>query len=100
MRPGEIKQIFAYNYWAFERVWKCISQITDEQFVEEVDYSTGSIRNIVVHIMGGNRNWMSRLKGTEMPPRLMFDVFASRSENKALWDELRQELLGYLDSLT
>jgi uncharacterized damage-inducible protein DinB len=56
MKPNEIITIFDYNFWAFDRVWECIYQISDEQFVEEIDYSTGSIRNMIVHIMAGNRN--------------------------------------------
>ena len=100
MNPNEIKQIFDYNYWAFERAWDCISQLSDEQFVEEIDYSTGSIRNIVLHLMGSSRNWISRLQDTEMPPRLVFEDFESLSKAKAKWDELRKELLDYLNSLT
>ena len=49
MKLSEIKSIFDYNFWAFDRVWQCISQISDVQFVEEIDYSTGSIRNIKVN---------------------------------------------------
>ena len=100
MEPNEIRTIFDYNFWAFERVWECISQISDEQFLEEIDYSTGSIRNIVVHIMSANRNWICRLQGIEMPPRLVFEDFDSLPKAKAKWDELRKELLDYLDSLT
>jgi uncharacterized damage-inducible protein DinB len=99
MEPNEIKTIFDYNFWAFERVWECISQISDEQFLEEIDYSTGSVRNIVVHIMSANRNWISRLQGIEMPPRLVFEDFDSLSNAKAKWDELQKELLNYLVSL-
>jgi uncharacterized damage-inducible protein DinB len=98
MKPNEIKTLFEYNFWAFERVWECISQISDEQFVQEIDYSTGSIRNLVVHIMSGNRNWMSRLQGTDMPPRLVFEDFDSLAKTKAKWDELQQEFLDQLQS--
>ena len=100
MKSNEIITLFDYNFWAFERVWECISQISDEQFVEEIDYSTGSIRNIVVHMMGANRNWISRLQGIEMPPRLVFEDFDSPSTTKTKWDESRKELRDYLDSLT
>ena len=55
MNPNEMRTIFDYNFWAFDRVWECVSQISNEQFVEEIDYSTGSIRNILVHVMVGNR---------------------------------------------
>lgn len=99
MKPNEIKQIFEYNFWAFERVWECVFQISDEQFIQEIDYSTGSIRNLVVHVMSGNRNWMSRLQGTEMPPRLVFGDFDSLAKTKAKWDELQKEFLDHLNSL-
>ena len=99
MKTNEIQTIFDYNFWAFDRVWDCISKISDEQFVEEIDYSTGSIRNIVVHIMAGNRTWMSVLNGKEIPPRAAFEDFNTYSKTKAKWDELQLELLADLASL-
>jgi uncharacterized damage-inducible protein DinB len=99
MKSNEIITIFEYNFWAFERVWDCISQISDEQFIEEIDYSTGSIRNIIVHIMSGNRTWMSVLRNMEFPPRLVFEDFDTCSKTKAKWDELKIEFLGNLNSL-
>jgi uncharacterized damage-inducible protein DinB len=100
MKTNEIKTIFDYNFWAFDRVWECIYQISDEQFVEEIDYSTGSIRNIVAHMMSANRNWIGRLQDAEMPTRLVYEDFVSLSQTKAKWDELRKELMDYLDALT
>jgi uncharacterized damage-inducible protein DinB len=99
MKTNEIKTIFDYNYWAFERVWNCISQISDEQFIQEIDYSTGSIRNILVHIMAGNRVWMSVLRGIDIPRRLAFEDFDTCSKTKAKWDELQVEFLDHLQSL-
>jgi len=100
MKSNEIITLFDYNFWAFDRVWECITQISNEQFLKEIDYSTGSIRNLVVHIMSANRNWMSRLQGPELPPRLVFEDFDSLSKARAKWDELRKELRDYLDCLT
>jgi len=99
MKTNEIKTIFDYNYWAFERVWESICQLSDEQFVEHIDYSTGSIRNLVAHIMSANRNWTGRLSN-ESRPRLVYEDFVSLSQTKAKWDEMRQEFIDYLDSLT
>jgi len=100
MKTNEIKTIFDYNFWAFDRVWVCICQLSDEQFVEEIDYSTGSIRNIVAHMMSANRNWMGRLQDTEMPARLVYEDFVSLSQTRAKWDDLRKEFLDFLASLT
>jgi uncharacterized damage-inducible protein DinB len=99
MKSNEIITMFDYNFWAFDRVWECIFQISDEQFLAEIDYSTGSIRNVVVHIMSGNRNWMSVLRGTEFPPRLVFEEFDTCSKTKVKWDELQLEFLANLNSL-
>ena len=42
---------------------------------------------------------MSRLQGTEMPPRLFSEDFDSLSKTKAKWDELQKEFLDHLNSL-
>lgn len=100
MKPDEIRTLFNYNFWAFDRVWESICQLSDTQFVEQIDYSTGSIRNIVAHIMSANRNWMGRLQNAEMPPRLFYEDFVSLSQTRAKWVELQNEFIDYLDSLT
>jgi uncharacterized damage-inducible protein DinB len=100
MKTNEIKTIFDYNFWAFERVWECICQISDEQFIEQIDYSTGSIRNIIAHIMSANHNWMHRLRDTEISPHLVYEDFVSLSQTKVTWDELRKEFMDYLEALT
>jgi hypothetical protein len=41
MKPNEIHTVFDYSYWAFEKLWSCVLQLTDEQFVREVAYSRG-----------------------------------------------------------
>jgi uncharacterized damage-inducible protein DinB len=100
MNAKEIRKIFDYNFWAFERVWECICQISDEQFVQPIDYSTGSIRNIVAHIMSANRNWMGQLQDTPTLTRLVYEDFIVLSQTKTKWDELRKEFMDFLDSLT
>ena len=99
MKPNEIRSIFDYHFWAFDRVWDCIFQISDAQFVEEIDYSTGSIRNIITHIMSGNRVWMKVLRDIELPPRLTLEDFETQSKTKARWDELQIEFLDDLSCI-
>jgi uncharacterized damage-inducible protein DinB len=99
MKPNEIKTLFDYNFWAFEQVWECISQLSDEQFIKEIDYSTGSIRNIVVHMMSANIRWVSRLQSKTPQLHLALEDFDTLAKTKAKWDELRQEFLDYLYSL-
>jgi len=99
MKPNEIKTLFDYNFWAFERVWGCISLLSDEQFIEEIDYSTGSIRNIVCHMMSANIRWAGRLQGKTPLLHLIYEDFETLSKTKAKWDELETEFLYYINSL-
>ena len=100
MKPNEIKTLFDYNFWAFDKVWSCVMRLTDEQFVQELGYSRGSIRNQVVHMMSATRRWIARLNGSEMVSHLAFDDFATRAATKARWDNLRAETMMYISSLT
>ena len=100
MRPNEITTLFEYNAWAFERVWECICQLSEAQFVEEIDYSTGSIRNITVHMLSAADRWKSRLQGTPLPPHLAFEAFDTLSKAKAKWDALQAEFLAYVRCLS
>ena len=68
MTSEDVRRLFAYNAWAFDRVLSCIEQITDEQFLEDVDYSRGSVRNQMLHIVTGMERWMQRLKGESPGP--------------------------------
>ncbi len=100
MDPEAVLELFSYNYWAFERVWACIAQLTDAQFIEEVDYSRGAIRNHVVHLMSANQRWVYRLQRLEPPPRLNNDDFTTLAQTRAKWDELQQELMSYISTIT
>jgi len=100
MRPNEIRMVYEYGYWAFEKVWECVMQLTDEQFVEELGYSRGSIRHQVVHMMSATQRWIIRLKQEPMQPYPAFEDFNTRAATKAKWDELRAEAMAYVNSLS
>jgi len=51
MTPEATRKLYNYTYWAFEKVWECITPLTDEQFTQHLDYSLGSIHNQVIHVM-------------------------------------------------
>jgi uncharacterized damage-inducible protein DinB len=99
MTPEAIRKIFDYTYWAFDRVWDCICQLTDEQFTQELGYSSGSIRNLVIHMISSHHRWVNRLKGEEILPHLDFKDYSTQNAVKAKWDEAKIEFLSYVYSL-
>ncbi len=99
MTPEAMRTLYGYCYWAFERVWGCIMQLSDDQFREDIDYSTGSIRNQVVHLMSSTRRWMARMQGAAVPPQLAFQDYPTRAATKAAWEARKAEALGYVHGL-
>jgi len=99
MTPESITRLFDYNYWAFERVWTCIEQISDEQFVQPLGYSRGSIRDQVVHLMSATRRWVERLQMLPASPHLTFEDFTSKAATKTMWDQMRTNVQHYIRSL-
>jgi len=100
MRAAEIRTLFEYGYWAFDRTWECVMQLNDDQFVQELGYSRGSIRNQVVHMMSATGRWIVRLQGGTPGPHLANEAFPTRALARAKWDELRGEALAYLGRLS
>jgi uncharacterized damage-inducible protein DinB len=99
MNPLSIRELFEYNYWAFDLIWQSISQLNDEQFTTDLNYSFGSIRNQVIHLISSHRRWLDRLQMSELTPHLIFDDFLSLSSTRTEWDNARLEMLEYVYSL-
>ncbi len=100
MRPAEIRTLFEYHYWASELVWDCIMQISDDQFAQELHYSTGSIRGLMLHTLSATRRWIDRIEKLPATPHPNPADFPTRQAVKAAWDEARTATLAYLGSLT
>lgn len=99
MTPEAIRQLLEYHYWASQQVWDCIMALTDEQFTQPIDYSMGSIRHHVIHVMSATQRWIKRLQQAELPPPLPYEDFPTRAEAKAMWEVLKAASLDYIYSL-
>jgi uncharacterized damage-inducible protein DinB len=99
MTPEALVELYTYTYWAFDRVWACITHLSDEQFTYPLAYSTGSIRNHVVHLMSGTSRWLKRIQGVEVPPHLDFEEYPTRAVVRYHWDIYKAATLDYISSL-
>lgn len=99
MDISTFKKFYDYNYALHRRVWECIDHITDAQFVEEVPYSIGSIRNHMVHLTGVDERWLARLNGSPVPNALQYADFATRAATRARWEQAAQAMSSYISSL-
>jgi len=100
VNADSLRALFAYHFALHRRVWECIDHLTDEQFVQPVDYSIGSVRNHMVHLASVEQRWLSRVAGTPLPDRLNYDDYPTKAVARAKWDEVEAHFKSYLDGLT
>jgi uncharacterized damage-inducible protein DinB len=88
-----------YTYAAHRRVWTCIDQITDAQFVQDFPYSLGSVRNHLVHLIGVDQRWLARMQQQPVPQSPENSTFSTRAAVRAYYDEVEAAVLAYVNGL-
>jgi uncharacterized damage-inducible protein DinB len=101
MKKHEIMTLFEYNYALYGRLWDSISQLTNEQFIEEIDYAHGSIRNQMVHVITVDTRWRRGLQGDANARSFNYDPnnHPTRASVRALWDDNAQAMQAYVADL-
>jgi uncharacterized damage-inducible protein DinB len=100
MNADAFRHFYGYHFTENRKIWDCyIAQLSDEQFTQDVDYSHGSVRNQIVHIISVDDSWFSGLRGVEIPERLDPADFDDRESIRAHWDKVEQSMRDYLAGL-
>lgn len=100
MTSDYLRLLFDYHYWANRRVWKCVADLTPEQFVQPLDYSIGSIRNQVVHMLSAEWLWFSRIQGKSPDHMLNPDDYPTLDAVLTAWQTVEMENRAFLAALT
>lgn len=94
-----IKDMYEYIYWAFDLIWPYIDKLSDDQFVKDLGYSLGSIRNQIVHLISSHQRWLYRLQYIDPPPHLDFEEYPTKITARIAWDAAKSEMLGFVSAL-
>lgn len=100
MTPDQIRLLFGYHYDSYQRVWAIVEGLSDEQFLHETDYSWGSLRNHLVHVISVDSRWIARVVGQSPPDRLTSADFPTQRAARVMWDEREAQnraAIGTLD---
>ncbi len=62
MTKDDIQLLFEYDRWANNRVLQAASSLTAEQFTRDLSGSFRSVRDTLVHIIGGEWGWLTYWK--------------------------------------
>jgi uncharacterized damage-inducible protein DinB len=100
MNADAFRHLYNYHFSENRILWnKCVESLTFEQFMQEVDYSHGSIRNQIVHIISVDNTWFCPLAGEEVPEMLDPINYPGWGSIRIEWDKVEQKMRGYLAEL-
>lgn len=99
MTVNDLQRLFDYGYWANERLFRVISQLTPEEFTRSVAGSYGSVRNTLVHALSTEWGWLDRCGGPERGPRLEPDAYPTAESLISDWGRVETYMRGHLAGL-
>lgn len=100
MNANAFRHFYNYHFTENRKIWDTsIASLSPEQFARDAGYSYGSVRNQIVHLVSVDDAWFSALRGVEVPESLDPADFGDRKVIRAHWDNLEQNMRGYLAEL-
>lgn len=101
MKAEHFRHAYEYHFTLNRKIWDlCIVPLTDEQYQRQLDYSVGSIRNQMVHVMNIDERWFSGLRGVDVPDFYDPADYPSREALRTKWDAVEADQRAYLAALT
>ena len=112
MTKDDIQLLYEYDRWANNRVLQAVSALSDEQFTRDLGGSFRSVRDTLVHIIGGEWGWLAYWK--ELPHSSAFstdlrrrrdalfnpDAFSSVAAVQLKWAEVEKEQAEFVNRVT
>ena len=100
MNADAFRHFYGYHFAENRKIWDSyVAPLSQEQFTQEADYSHGSVRNQIVHLLSVDDVWFSELRDVEplepLPPADLDD----RQIIRAYWDSVEQRMREYLAQL-
>lgn len=100
MNADAFRHFYNYHFAENRKVWEHVTTLTFEQFTQKVDYSRGSIREQLVHLIDTEDVWISELRGAQPSEPLPETTDVDDRESiRALWDAVEQNTRAYLTNL-
>jgi uncharacterized damage-inducible protein DinB len=112
MNKRDIQLLYEYDQWANRRVLQAVSALNAEQFTRDLGGSFPSVRDTLVHILGGMWIWLAYWKDpphnadllTDLKKRrdALFrkDAFSDLAVLRLKWTELEKEQAEFVALLT
>lgn len=96
-----LRAFFGFNQAMNARLWAIVQEhLTEQQFVQENEYSRGSIRNQLVHMAEAQHYWLRGLLDMRELPRLEAQDFPTRAAARSACQQADQTILAAVQRLS
>lgn len=100
MNADAFRYLYDYHFSENRKLWdNYIADLPQEQFIQPVGYSLGSIRNHIIHLINVDLIWFSELQNLEIADLPDNDAYADKQQIRDYWDSAEQKVRGYLATL-
>ena len=100
MNADAFRHFYNYHFAENRKILEHVTSLTLEQFTQKADYSRGSVREQLVHLIDAEDMWISELRGVEPSDPLPETVDADdRDVIRAYWDKVEKNSRTYLAEL-
>lgn len=100
MTVQDLERLYDYGYWANTTLFRVVSQLTAEQYTQNVAGSYGSIRNTLVHALSAEWGWLDRCGGHKRGPALKPEDYPTPESLIDTWRAVEGHVRAFLSPLT
>ena len=112
MTRDDIRLLYEYDRWANNRVLQAVSTLSAEQFTRDLGGSFRSVRDTLVHIIGGEWIWLAYWKDPPLSSTLLADLrkrrealfnphaFPNVETVQSKWAEVEKEQVEFVNRVT
>jgi uncharacterized damage-inducible protein DinB len=99
MNVNAFRHFYNYHFAENRKVWEYVVSLSFEQFTQPVNYSHGSVRDQVIHLIDAEQTWFSELRDVMPMEPLPSTNSDDRDAIRAYWDKVEQNIRAYLAEL-
>jgi len=112
MTKQDVQLLYEYDRWANNRILQAASKLTAEQFTRDLGGSFRSVRDTLVHIVGGEWGWLTYWRQPSPSPAFLSDLwdrhdtlfkpdaFPDVATVQLKWAQIEKELAEFVDNVT
>ena len=112
MTKDDIQLLYEYDRWANHRVLHAASTLSAEEFTRDLGGSFRSVRDTLVHIVGGEWGWLTIWKEPSLSSAFVTDLWARLGDLfdpnafpglaavQLKWAEVEREQLDFVNRVT